>query len=310
MITIYNHGRQFKGQSLIDTLSEYVVIDIETTGLDPFFDEIIEIGAIKVIKGECLEYFSSLIKPSKPISDFISELTGITNDMLAHAPNIKKVLVEFMEFISDMTIIGHNVHFDINFIYDNSMHFLGKPLKNNFIDTLRLSRKLFNSLENHKLETVSNYLKIDTDGHHRASNDCQITQKIYEEIKKYLQVNEINLIELFSPKKCEKLKAKDIVTENVEFDESHILYNKNCVFTGSLQMLRKEAMQIVTDLGGHCQDNVTKDTNFLILGNSDYSANEKSSKHKKAEKYIIQGQDIKILSENTFLDLISDKIKK
>ena len=89
-----------------------------------------------------------------------------------------------------------------------------------------------------------------------------------------------------------------------------MFYKKNCVFTGALQIVRKQAMQIVADLGGFCQDNVTKDTNFLILGNYDYSSNEKSSKHKKAEKYIVQGQDIRILSENVFMDLIADKLKK
>ena len=108
MITIYNCGRQFKGKSLINTLNDYVVLDIETTGLDPFFDEIIEIGAIKVINGECVANFSKLVKPSKPVSDFIVQLTGITNDMLRDSPSIDKVLPEFMEFVSDMTIIGNN----------------------------------------------------------------------------------------------------------------------------------------------------------------------------------------------------------
>ena len=310
MITIYNCGRQFKGKSLINTLNDYVVLDIETTGLDPFFDEIIEIGAIKVINGECVANFSKLVKPSKPVSDFIVQLTGITNDMLRDSPSIDKVLPEFMEFVSDMTIIGHNVHFDINFIYDNSMQVLNKPFFNDFIDTLRLSRRLFTSLDNHKLDTVCAFLNIDAVDHHRALQDCQITQNVYEEIKRYLVNNKIELQELFAPKKSEKLKARNITTDNIEFDENHLFYKKNCVFTGALQIVRKQAMQIVADLGGFCQDNVTKDTNFFILGNYDYSSNEKSSKHKKAEKYIVQGQDIRILSENVFMDLIADKLKK
>ncbi len=309
MITIYNYGRQFKGQSLIDTLNDYVVLDIETTGLDPLFDEIIEIGAIKVINGECVENFSKLVKPSKPISDFIIQLTGITNDMLANSKTIQEVLPEFIEFVSGMTIVGHNVHFDINFIYDNSMQVLNKPFPNDFIDTLRLSRRLFTSLNNHKLDTVSAFLNVDAVGHHRALQDCQITQNVYEGIKRYLVNNKIELQELFTPKKSEKLKAKNITTDNIEFDENHLLYKKNCVFTGSLQIVRKQAMQIVVDLGGFCQDNVTKDTNFLILGNYDYSSNEKSSKYKKAERYIVQGQDIRILSENVFMDLVADKLK-
>ena len=101
--------------------------------------------------------------------------------------------------------------------------------------------------------------------------DCQITQNVYEEIKRYLVNNKIELQEFFAPKKSEKLKARNITTDNIEFDENHLFYKKNCVFTGALQIVRKQAMQIVADLGGFCQDNVTKDTNFLILGNYDYS---------------------------------------
>lgn len=305
-----NNARQYKGQSIIETLNDYIVVDIETTGLDPYFDDIIEIGALKIKNGKIVDKFEQLIKPPSPISDFISELTGITNDMLINCPTINFILPKFIDFISDTNIVGHNVHFDINFLYDNIFLHLNKKFSNNFIDTLRLSRRLFPTLENHKLNTVSKHLNIKIDNHHRAIADCEITYKIYEEIKKYVSNKNINLVELFLPKKSDKLLAKNITTKITEFDETHLLYSKHCVFTGSLQIPRKEAMQIVADLGGHCQDNVTKDTNFLILGNYDYSSNEKSIKQKKAEKYILEGFDIHIISENVFMDLITNSQKQ
>jgi DNA polymerase-3 subunit epsilon len=105
------------------------------------------------------------------------------------------------------------------------------------------------------------------------------------------------------------LSANDITTENTDFDITHPLYQKVCVFTGTLdKMLRKDAMQIVVDLGGICDDNITSRTNFLILGNNDYSPlvkDGKSNKQKKAEKLKLDGNDIEIISESVFYDIVN-----
>lgn len=111
--------RELKGKSLIEIPNKYIAFDIETTGLDPMYDEIIEIGAIKIEDGKEIETFSTLIKPEYEIDEFITELTGITNEMVMDAPKINEVLPKFMDFIKDSIILGYNVNFDINFIYDN-----------------------------------------------------------------------------------------------------------------------------------------------------------------------------------------------
>ena len=110
--------RELKGKSLIEIPNKYIAFDIETTGLDSMYDEIIEIGAIKIEDGKEIETFSTLIKPEYEIDEFITELTGITNEMVMDAPKINEVLPKFMDFIKDSVILGHNVNFDINFIYD------------------------------------------------------------------------------------------------------------------------------------------------------------------------------------------------
>ena len=108
----------------------------------------------------------------------------------------------------------------------------------------------------------------------------------------------------------DRVRSKDISTENTEFDETHPLYGKLCVFTGTLeQMKRKEAMQRVGDLSGSVADSVSKKTNYLILGNNDYcplikDPDKKSSKQKKAEKLKLAGNDIEIISENVFYDML------
>src|SRR5699024_10738657 len=93
--------RKNKGQSLLAFPDNYTVFDIETTGLDSKYDEIIEIGALKIKNNKIIDQFSFLIKPTSPIGEFITELTGITNEMVSDAPNINEILPKFLEFIGD-----------------------------------------------------------------------------------------------------------------------------------------------------------------------------------------------------------------
>lgn len=297
-----------KGKNLIELPCDYTVIDVETTGLDPSYDEIIEIGAIKVRNNEINSQFSSLVKPSRPIDEFIENLTGITNEMLKNAPSIKEVLPQFIDFINDDILLGHNIHFDINFLYYNLDFYLDYKLSNNFIDLMRLTRKVYPNLENHKLVTIAEFLNINIENHHRSLADCLTTHKCYQVLARQFNYDSKLLKSLWRTHISKSLDLRNITAETNNFNTDHPLYNKYCVFTGKLEKLtRKEAAQLVVNLGGKCQNNITKQTNFLIVGNFDYCSNikgGKSSKLKKAEKLILQGQDLQILSENTFYDLV------
>ena len=309
--------REQKGNSLIDIPNNYVVFDIETTGLDSEFDEIIEIGAVKIKDGIKIDTFNSLIKPEYEIDEFITELTGITNEMVENAPSIDEVLPKFMDFIKGYIIIGHNVNFDINFIYDNLEELNILPITNDFVDTLRISRRLIPELKHHKLSDLANYFNTVTNGSHRSLKDVEITLEVLNNlnkmiIEKYQNID--NFKDACKPKSHSGIRASDITTNNTEFDEENMLYDKYVVITGTLgKMLRKDAMQIIADLGGHCQDGVNKDTNYLILGNNDYNPilrGKKSSKLLKAENLKLKGQDIEIISENVFYDIIPESIWK
>ena len=118
-----------KGKHVTDFPCDYTVVDIETTGLSPDKCEIIEISALKVRNDEIVDTFSTLIKPSKRIDPFIVRLTGITDEMVAEAPKIRAVLPAFMEFVAEDFILGHNVNFDINFIYYNWKKYFKKECK-------------------------------------------------------------------------------------------------------------------------------------------------------------------------------------
>lgn len=308
--------RTLKGKSTIDLLSDYVVFDIETTGLDSSYDEVIEIGAIKVKNNKIVSEFNSLVKPRNEIDEYITELTGITNEMVKDSPTIEEILPDFMDYIGNDILIGHNVNFDINFIYDNLYRSKLDVLTNDFIDTMRISRKLLPELPHHRLIDLAKYFKIDSTNNHRSIKDCEITMNVYENLKeialqKYDNVDEFK--NAFKKHKKEGLRAKDIVSNNTEFDVDNLFYDKYVAITGTLEkMLRKEAMQIIVDLGGHCEDGVTKKTNFLILGNNDYNPilrGKKSSKLIKAESLKLEGKDIEIISENVFYDIIDDYVK-
>lgn len=308
MITQTN-TREYKGKSLLSLPNDYVIIDIETTGLDPKYDHIIEISAIKVMNNKMTNKFTSLIKNER-IPEFITELTGISTEMTKDAPPLKNVLNDFYTFINDSILLGHNVNFDINFLYDKLKE-INLTLKNDFVDTLRLSRIINKELKHHRMTDLLKYYNINNSNQHRALNDCEYTHTIYNNIKNKI-INDYGNIELLlsESKQVKSWRASDIVATNNDYNEDNYFYGKEVVFTGALEkMTRKEAMQIIVNLGGNNRDTVTNNTNYLILGNNDYNPilrGKKSSKLIKAEKLKLDGKDIEILSENVFYDILKE----
>lgn len=159
----------------------YTVIDIETTGLSPNNDDIIELSGLKVRDNKVVEEFSTLVKPNKGVNSFISNLTGITNGMLSDAPKIEDVLPKLVEFIEDDTILGHNVNFDIGFIRNKLSRHLNKELNNPSLDTMFIARRVLN-LKNYKLTTIAENYDIDTKNNHRGLKDCYITYEVYNNL--------------------------------------------------------------------------------------------------------------------------------
>ena len=178
--------RKFKGQSLFEFPSDYTVVDIETNGLISGVSEIIEVSALKYRNEVLQDSFSTLIKPTNHISWFITRLTGITDEMVENAPDINEVMQAFYDFIGKDILIGHNVNFDVNFLYDNLWIHNGLILDNPFIDTLRLARKALPQLPDHKQTTVAEYYGIATVGAHRALRDCEICNACYLNLKRQL----------------------------------------------------------------------------------------------------------------------------
>jgi len=161
---------------------DYVVFDIETSGLNPKKDKIIEIGAIKYKDNKKIDEFSYLIDPEIKLNQIITDVTGITDDDLKGKDKIDVVLPKFLDFIEDYTIIGHNVKFDYDFIEANITKLHLKHLKNRIVDTLLLSRITIYDSKNHRLKTLKEYLGLNYNSH-RALDDSLTCNDLYQYCK-------------------------------------------------------------------------------------------------------------------------------
>jgi len=232
--------------------------------------------------------------------------------MVADKPTIEFILPKLMATIGNSVIVGHNVNFDINFLYDNLEKTGHDVLTNDFIDTQRLAKRTLPGLTNYKLETITQKFELKEKPTHRAEQDCISAMQCYEKMKKIVKENNINLdsIPHKKPKQKPHRKINEIDAEDKGFNTEHPLYDKVVVFTGTMEILREKAMQLAVNKGAICKKNVTKNTNYLVIGDLSYTPNlkdAKSSKQIRAEQYIIDGLDMSIISESVFMDMVHDE---
>lgn len=158
--------------------STFVVFDIETTGLSAKNSEIIEIGAAKVMNGKIVETYQSFARPNGKVPVRITEITGISDDMVRGSRPIEVVLNEFLSFADGATLVAHNARFDMSFI-DAACRKLGLEKDFSVIDTLALARNLLTDLSRFNLKALSRYFKVDLTNHHRANDDAIATAKVF-----------------------------------------------------------------------------------------------------------------------------------
>lgn len=175
--------------------ADYISLDLETTGLHNS-DRIIEIGAVFVFKGKVIGEFDQLVNPCLPLTAFITQLTGITDSALDGQPTIDVVLPVFLRLIQGKTILGHNIAFDMGFLSREAVHFgLASP-RNQMIDTLEISSKIFTNAPSHTLEALLIHLGISNKEDHRACSDARNTYLAYEQMKNMKQPIELGETEI------------------------------------------------------------------------------------------------------------------
>ena len=158
---------------------EFVVFDIETTGLNSHTNEIIEIGAVKIKAGRIVDRYSQLINPGRPIPYHITEITSITDEQVANEPRIDEAIGKFVDFVGDATLVAHNAPFDMGFIKRDVKKYLNIDLQSSVIDTLQMARDLFPDLKKYGLGDLNKTLGLALEKHHRAVDDSQATANMF-----------------------------------------------------------------------------------------------------------------------------------
>ena len=191
----------------------FTVLDIETTGLNVESDEIIEIGAIKYQGNIEIARFHSLIKPSKAfIPRYISNITGITTAMIIDKPTIAEVLPQFLDFIKDTVLVGHNINKDLSFLNRDSVKYLNRKIKNPYICTDRLARKIMPDVDSKSLINLAKIFNIPVIKHHRAIYDTEVNLEIFKKMMEFLEsysvIKVLDIIKLSEGKKVNRTEKR------------------------------------------------------------------------------------------------------
>ena len=204
-------------------LKNYVLVDLETTGISAKEDKIIEIGAIKYTDGKEIGRFETFINPGRKIPPRITEITGIDDSMVKDAPYIETVIGQLLEFVEGNVIIGHNIMFDYSFIKQNALN-NKLDLNENIIDTLKLSRKFLPDLPKRSLDYLCEHFGIVDENHHRAVNDAHVAGELYKVLCDKFEEAEPDA---FLPKEavCKLKKESPVTKKQAEWLKALVAYH-------------------------------------------------------------------------------------
>ncbi|MBQ7901533.1 MAG: PHP domain-containing protein, partial [Clostridia bacterium] len=190
---------------------EYVVFDLETTGLSPNTEAITEIGAVRVKDGQITDTFNEFVNPGKPIPPKIVELTGITDDMVADAPSIDAMLPKFYDFVGDSVLVAHNAGFDTSFIKKAASD-CGMEYNFTVIDTLDLARCTVPELKKHNLAALTKHFNIKLENHHRACDDAMATAHVFLKLVSKLEDMDVTNVNGINEAMAGKIDIKALKT--------------------------------------------------------------------------------------------------
>lgn len=286
---------------IIPIPENYVIVDTETTGLSPRYDDIIEIGAIKIQNGIIIDEFQTYCKPLNKIKN--SEIHDITNEMVENYKYSKYYMNDFLKFIDDFPILIYNADFDTRMINVQ----LDKNIENKVVDVLKLAKK-YDTRVSYKLESVKSDLKISIKSHN-AIDDCKTTKLYYEYLIQKYKINQLPLFTQSNVTEIKELKSITYADKLLKiYTPENIIENKNFkdkifVFTGDLKsMTRVDAAKKVIENGGIYHPRIILKANYLVVGDLD----KETGKLAQANLYNSEkGTDIKIIYEDDFLNLLN-----
>lgn len=265
-------------------LTDFVVFDIETTGLNRYENELTQVSAVKYRNDKLVEKFNTYVNPHQMLDKNITFLTGITNEMVTNAPETETVIQQFTDFIEDLPLVGHNIYrFDIPFLIAK-----GFSVQDIYaLDTYPLSNNKLPKLKNHKLPTLKEYYGI-VNGSHNSLNDCETNAIVYQNLR-------------------------DDRLDQVEPDYSKFektLVGLRFSITGQfIEKGRDEIAEEIIEHGGKYTKTVTKLTNYLIDG-TQIATNLVDGKHSSSELKAMTSDVTKIISLDDFEKMALNKSKQ
>ena len=225
------------------TETGYIVVDLEMTGLRAKEDRILEIGAVKVRDGKWEDTFQTFVNPHRKIRENLVQLTGITQEMVADAPDAGEAFAEFLKFAGDLPLVGHNLIFDYSFLKQCAVNH-NYSFERKGIDTLKIARKLLKEPEKKTLESLSAWFGISQNSAHRALDDAKATAELFFLLKRNFFEEEPGL---FVPKPLQyKAKKQGLLTPAQKRDLNHLLIYHRIEFDMEIDCLTKsEASRII-----------------------------------------------------------------
>ena len=224
-------------------IKDYVAFDLETTGLNVETDYIIEVGALKVKDGKVCDRFMEFIKPPEPISPMITNITGITNEMVSCSRNTEDIIRDFIGFCGDNILVGHNIMFDFKFMKKYAGQY-GLSFEKSGIDTLKIARNKLRDLESKSLGTLCEYYKIVNQAAHRAYHDALATAKLSHMLAHDFEHTDAKLFQpkqlLFKPKKVQPCTKKQI-----EYLKSLCAYHNISMKENPEKLTRSDASRLI-----------------------------------------------------------------
>jgi CRISPR-associated protein Cas2 len=182
---MHSKAKRHGSKSAVTEPNEYVVVDVETTGLDVDKDEVIEIAAIKVVEGDEVARFHTLVHSEKSVPKGIAELTGITDDLLkVQGVDLESAIKGFIDFVGESIVVAHNAEFDFDFIQAACEECDLDDFDNEFIDTVALAKRKMPKARNYRLSTLLDILNLDNERPHRAKSDCDAELRLFHELMK------------------------------------------------------------------------------------------------------------------------------
>lgn len=224
-------------------MNTYIAIDLETTGMHPKDDRIIEVGAVKVENGKIKEQFSTFVNPRMEVPLRIQELTGITTAMAKSGMMVEEAIPKLLEFCEEMPLLAHNIMFDYSFIKHKAIN-LGMDFERTGIDTLAIARKTLNALASRRLCALCDYYKIESERSHRASDDAIAAHLLYQNLKTDFQAQ---VPELFVAKPLiHKVKKQGPITpKQKDYLNDLIKYHKMEIGVEAESLTKNEASRLI-----------------------------------------------------------------